>query len=37
MGLTFLSKNELAVKGNSNVDYLFQIIGLKVFGKQKEI
>ena len=27
MGLTFLSKNELAVKGNSYVGYLFQIIG----------
>jgi hypothetical protein len=31
MGLNFLSTNELAVKGNSYVGYLFQIIGLKVF------
>jgi hypothetical protein len=37
MGLNFLSKNDLAVKGNSYVGYLFQFIGLKVFGKQKEI
>ena len=27
MGLNFLSKNELAVKGNSYVGYLFQLTG----------
>ena len=31
MGLTFLSKNELAVKDNSHVSYLFQYKGRLLF------